>query len=190
MTLYFLPLLVPALGLTVVSVFAGWILATVLAGSVLLIWASLVAHEAGHVLALRLLAPTAEYAHTVPEAPDAPVPANIVVDRRGAGVHRPQLRQRWREALVILAGPLFPAVVWAAVMAGIQLFSGAVPIAAMVWTGVVAWAHPASLLIPVGDAWSLIRLWRSRSAGQAGVGWARVASGRGVGERRAPSASN
>lgn len=164
MTLHFLPLLVPVVVLTVVSVFAGWILPTVLAGSVLLVWASFVVHEAGHVLALRLLAPTAGYADNMPNAlvaPDAPVPAIIVVDRRGAGVHRPQLRQRWREALVILAGPLCPVVVWVTVMAGIQLFGGAVPIVAVVWTGVVAWAHPASLLIPVGDAWSLIRLWRA-----------------------------
>ncbi|WP_127501875.1 hypothetical protein [Actinoplanes solisilvae] len=161
MALYFLPLLGPASALTLVSVLAGWTLATVLAGSVLLIWAGLVVHEAGHVLALRLLAPTARYADVIPDTPDAPVPANIVVDSRGAGVHRPPLRQRWREALVILAGPLFPAVVWAAVIAAIQLSGGAVPIAAMIWTGVVAWSHPASLLIPVGDAWSLVRLWRA-----------------------------
>lgn len=161
MALYFLPVLVPASGLTVVSVFAGWTLATVVAGSILLIWAGLVVHEAGHVLALRLLAPTAEYAAAVPGTRGAPVPARIVVDVHGAGVDRPRLRQRRREALVILAGPLFPAVVWTAAMGGIQLFGDAVPIAAMVWTGVVAWAHPASLLIPVGDAWNLWRLWRT-----------------------------
>lgn len=161
MTRYFLPLLVPVVGVTAVSGFAGWILPTVLAGSVLLVWAGVVVHEAGHVLALRLLAPTAGYADDVPVAPDAPVPAVIVVDRRGAGVRRPPLRQRWREALVILAGPLSPVVVWAAVLAGVRLSGGAVPVAVLVWTGIAAWAHPASLLIPVGDTGNLIRLWRT-----------------------------
>lgn len=162
LAVFCLPLLVPAAVVLGVSVWWGWPVPVVLAGTVLLLWLSFAVHECGHVLALRWLART--------PAAGGPVPAVFVVDRTGPAVHRPALRQRWREALVVLAGPMLPVLVWGAGLAAILIIRGVAgggpagggAAAAVVWTGVVAWGHPAALLAPVGDGAALWHLWRHR----------------------------
>ncbi|TQN32878.1 peptidase M50B-like protein [Haloactinospora alba] len=136
------PVWLPAGALAAVSALLGWLLPTVLTVSLLLLLASVLVHEAGHVAALRVLAPA--------------TPAVFRVDATGAGVCRPPLADTRREVAVVLAGPLAPAVVWTLGTA-LGAAAGGVPAAAVVWTGIVALGHPVSLLFPVGDTRTLLR---------------------------------
>lgn len=136
------PVWIPVGALAAVSAAVGWLLPTVLTVSLLLLLLSVLVHEAGHVAALRVLAPA--------------TPAVFRVDATGAAVCRPPLASTWREVVVVLAGPLAPALVWILGMA-LGVVAGGVPAAAVVWTGIVALGHPVTLLVPVGDTRTLLR---------------------------------
>ncbi|MGL4744674.1 MAG: hypothetical protein ACRCXL_09865 [Dermatophilaceae bacterium] len=138
-------ILLPVVALTVISLLGEWTLMTVLAGGVVLLWASFAIHESGHVMALRLLA-------------SRQTPAAFVVNRSGPALHRPPLPSRWRESIVLLSGPLAPVTAWAAMVWALNP-----PASITVWTGVIAWGHPIALLAPVGDGVMLMRTWRSRT---------------------------
>lgn len=137
-----LPIVVGGLGTAVIGTLVGSS-ALIAVGVVgVMISVSLAVHEMGHAVALRAVDPNG---------------CAILVSRRGSAALTRRALTRWRETLVVCAGPCAPAVI------GVPLIA----LVAWSWLVPAAWllisiAHLATLALPVGDGGNLRTAWRRR----------------------------